>query len=193
VLALWAARYLWPSPAAATTLRLARVPRFVVLLSGRIVASAWQVLRIVLDPRLPIAPVVVTQTVEFANEAARVTYANAMTVTPGTLTLDVDGDTFVIHCLDVALARDVIDGTSRATWRASSRGISVVTALLWGTATALLLMAFTCLWRADAGPTIQDRILAVNVAGIKTSVVLALLATIAGHAFLIDVAIVYGL
>jgi multicomponent Na+:H+ antiporter subunit F len=65
--------------------------------------------------------------------------------------------------------------------------------LLWGTATALLLMAFTCLWRADAGPTIQDRILAVNVAGTKTVVVLALLATIAGHAFLIDVAIVYGL
>jgi multicomponent Na+:H+ antiporter subunit E len=110
LLALWAARYLWPSPATATTLRVARVPRFVVLLAGRIVASAWQVLRIVLDPRLPIAPVVVTQTVEFANEAARVTYANAMTVTPGTLTLDVDGDTFVIHCLDVALARDVIDG-----------------------------------------------------------------------------------
>jgi multicomponent Na+:H+ antiporter subunit F len=68
-----------------------------------------------------------------------------------------------------------------------------VITLLWGTATALLLMAFTCLWRADAGPTIQDRILAVNVAGIKTLVVLALLATIAGHAFLIDVAIVYGL
>jgi multicomponent Na+:H+ antiporter subunit F len=64
---------------------------------------------------------------------------------------------------------------------------------MWGAATALLLMAFTCLWRADAGPTIQDRILAVNVAGIKTVVVLALLATIAGHAFLIDVAIVYGL
>jgi multicomponent Na+:H+ antiporter subunit E len=39
-----------------------------------------------------------------------VTYANAMTVTPGTLTLDVDGDTFVVHCLDVGLARDVIDG-----------------------------------------------------------------------------------
>jgi multicomponent Na+:H+ antiporter subunit E len=110
VLALWAARFLWSRPAAATTIRVARVPGFGVLLAGRIVTSAWQVLRIVLDPRLPIAPVVVTQTVRFASDAARVTYANAMTVTPGTLTLDVDGDTFVIHCLDVGLARDVIDG-----------------------------------------------------------------------------------
>jgi multicomponent Na+:H+ antiporter subunit E len=72
--------------------------------------SAWQVLRIVLDPRLPIAPVVVRQTVRFGTDAARVAYANAITVTPGTLALDVDGDTFVVHCLDVALARDVVDG-----------------------------------------------------------------------------------
>lgn len=68
-----------------------------------------------------------------------------------------------------------------------------MTSLLWVVATALLLMAFACLWRADKGPTIQDRILAVNVAGVKTLVVLVLLATIAGHSFLIDVAIVYGL
>lgn len=68
-----------------------------------------------------------------------------------------------------------------------------MTTLLWAVATALLLMAFACLWRADVGPTIQDRLLAINVAGTKTMVVLVLLATIAGHAFLIDVAIVYGL
>ena len=68
-----------------------------------------------------------------------------------------------------------------------------MTTLLWATAIALLLMAFACLWRADVGPTIQDRLLAVNVAGTKTLVVLVLLATIAGHDFLIDVAIVLGL
>ena len=63
----------------------------------------------------------------------------------------------------------------------------------WAAAIALLLMAFACLWRADVGPTIQDRILAVNVVGVKTLVVLVLLASIGGHSFLIDVAIVYGL
>lgn len=65
--------------------------------------------------------------------------------------------------------------------------------LFWVTAIALLVMAFACLWRADVGPTIQDRILAVNVVGVKTLVVLVLLASIGGHAFLVDVAIVYGL
>jgi multicomponent Na+:H+ antiporter subunit F len=68
-----------------------------------------------------------------------------------------------------------------------------VTTLLWAAGIALLAMAFACLWRADVGPTIQDRILAVNVVGVKTLVVLAVLAVIRGHAFLLDVALVYGL
>ena len=68
-----------------------------------------------------------------------------------------------------------------------------MTTLLWVSATALLVLAFACLWRADAGPTIQDRILAVNVAGTKAMAVLVLMAAIAGHDFLVDVAIVYAL
>lgn len=65
--------------------------------------------------------------------------------------------------------------------------------LFWAVATFLLVMSAACLWRADVGPTIQDRVLAGNVVGTKTLVVLVLLAVIGGHAFLIDVAIVYGL
>lgn len=68
-----------------------------------------------------------------------------------------------------------------------------MTTLAWGAATAVVLLAFGCLWRADRGPTLQDRILAVNVVGTKTLVVLAILARLAGHGYLLDVAIVYGL
>jgi multicomponent Na+:H+ antiporter subunit E len=111
LLSLWAARFLWPhAEPFFSVLRVAQLPRFALLLTGRIVVAAIQVLRIVLDPRLPIEPVVVRQTVRFAGDAARVAYANAITITPGTLTLDVDGDSFVVHCLDPALARDVVDG-----------------------------------------------------------------------------------
>jgi multicomponent Na+:H+ antiporter subunit F len=68
-----------------------------------------------------------------------------------------------------------------------------MTGVLWAVATAVVLLAFGCLWRANAGPTLQDRILAVNVVGTKTLLVLAVLAAIAGHGFLLDVAIAYGL
>jgi len=68
-----------------------------------------------------------------------------------------------------------------------------VTTLLWAVATFLLLNAFACLSRALAGPTVVDRILAINVVGTKTLVVLVLLALLAGRGLLLDVALVYGL
>lgn len=68
-----------------------------------------------------------------------------------------------------------------------------MSALLWGAAIALVGMAFACLWRVEAGPTLQDRLLAVNVVAVKTLVVLVLLAALRGQPFLADVALVYGL
>jgi multicomponent Na+:H+ antiporter subunit E len=111
-LAVWAARFLWPHAGPHhTSLHLARLPGFALLTAGRIVVAALQVLRIVFDPRLPIEPSVIRQAVHFDEEAARVLYANAITITPGTLTLDVDDDTVIVHALDPELARDVVDGT----------------------------------------------------------------------------------
>lgn len=83
---------------------------FVARHAVRIVASANHVLRVVFDPRLPIDPVVLKHSVPLGHEAARVAYANAVTITPGTLTVDVDGDAFVVHCLDAPLADELLEG-----------------------------------------------------------------------------------
>ena len=66
-------------------------------------------------------------------------------------------------------------------------------AFLWGIGIFLLLNAFACLWRASAGPTVVDRILAVNIIGTKALVLLVLLAVIVERPMLLDVALVYGL
>jgi multicomponent Na+:H+ antiporter subunit F len=47
--------------------------------------------------------------------------------------------------------------------------------------------------RALKGPTIYDRILAVNVFGTKTVLVVALISLLKGHSDLVDVALVYAL
>ncbi len=47
--------------------------------------------------------------------------------------------------------------------------------------------------RALQGPTIYDRILAVNVFGTKTVLIVALITFITGHFDLIDIALVYAL
>lgn len=47
--------------------------------------------------------------------------------------------------------------------------------------------------RALRGPTIYDRILAVNVVGTKTVLVVALISVFSGNGDLVDVALVYAL
>jgi len=64
---------------------------------------------------------------------------------------------------------------------------------LWGVAVFLLVNAFGCLARAVLGPTAVDRLLAINVVGTKTLVVLCLLAFIFERTLFVDVALVYAL
>jgi multicomponent Na+:H+ antiporter subunit F len=61
------------------------------------------------------------------------------------------------------------------------------------TALALLVTLVLGLLRAFLGPTIHDRILAVNVVGTKTVLMIALLGFIVGRPEFIDTAIVYAL
>ncbi len=63
----------------------------------------------------------------------------------------------------------------------------------WALAVFLLLNAFSCLWRAWRGPTVYDRVLAINVVGTKTLVVLVVVGVVAGRGLFLDVALVYGL
>ena len=68
-----------------------------------------------------------------------------------------------------------------------------MTTFLWAIAIVLLVNAFLCLLRGYLGPTVADRILAINVVGTKTMVVLCLLAFVFERSLFVDVAIVYGL
>lgn len=66
-------------------------------LVARVIPSAVQVARIVLDPRLPPEPGMVRFRTHLASPAARTTLANSITLVPGTMTIDVDGDEFTVH------------------------------------------------------------------------------------------------
>lgn len=68
-----------------------------------------------------------------------------------------------------------------------------MTIVLVLTTLAIFAIMALALVRALKGPTIYDRILAVNVFGTKTVLVVALVTFVTGHADLIDVALVYAL
>ncbi len=57
----------------------------------------------------------------------------------------------------------------------------------------IMVNAFLCLYRAVLGPTLPDRIIAVNVVGTKTLIILVLVAYIFGQSMYLDTAFVYAL
>lgn len=73
--------------------------RYTPWLLWQIVQSNVQVTRVVLHPRLPIDPVVVRIRTAMHGDLAVATFANSITLTPGTVTVDIDGDELVVHAL----------------------------------------------------------------------------------------------
>ena len=61
------------------------------------------------------------------------------------------------------------------------------------TAAALVVLAVVVLYRAVRGPTMQDRVVAVNVLGTNTVVILALLSAALDVPSFLDIALVYAL
>jgi multicomponent Na+:H+ antiporter subunit E len=64
-----------------------------------IVLANIDVGKAILRFRVPIAPTVFTVRASQRSELARVIYANSITLTPGTVTIAIDGDLLTIHAL----------------------------------------------------------------------------------------------
>jgi len=92
----------------------ARAVTYIPWLAIEVAKSAWAVTRIILHPRLPISP---TMTVVPASQRTTVgvaTYANSITLTPGTITVGVDGKDLTVHALVREGALDLeADGMDR--------------------------------------------------------------------------------
>lgn len=65
--------------------------------------------------------------------------------------------------------------------------------VLLGATIAFVLVSLSILYRMVRGPTMPDRVIALNVIGTNTVVVIALLAVVTGNPSALDIAIVYAL
>ena len=90
--------------------RLAYAAAYVPYMIWAIVKSNLDVARRVVDPRLPIRPGIVRVTTRLKHPVARLALASSITLTPGTLTVDMSGEELFIHWVDVA-AGDVEEAT----------------------------------------------------------------------------------
>lgn len=64
---------------------------------------------IVLNPKLPINPSVITIRTSLKSDALKVLFSNSITLTPGTLTLVNDDNKIVVHCLTEEAKQGVIN------------------------------------------------------------------------------------
>lgn len=116
-LVLWLDRRLPPAqsggnqPLPDARLRLGRFLAYHLWMPVQILISAVYVARVVLAPRVSIEP----QMVQFRSAQptgfAKMLLGNSITLTPGTLTVDLDGDRFLVHALTADTARGLLDGT----------------------------------------------------------------------------------
>lgn len=74
--------------------------RFVPFLLGEMLASAWYVASRVLRPRPRLDPGLVIYPLRLRSTSARAFFMNVVTLTPGTLSADLDGERLSVHALD---------------------------------------------------------------------------------------------
>jgi multicomponent Na+:H+ antiporter subunit E len=96
-----------------TAISWGRLLLYVPWLAWQVVLSSLQVAWLVLHPKMPISPCVVQFETPLPHELARLTLANSITLTPGTITLDVEGDTFVVHALTKSSAAELTPRTGQ--------------------------------------------------------------------------------
>jgi multicomponent Na+:H+ antiporter subunit E len=83
---------------------------FVVWLVGRVVVAALQVARAVLDPKLPIDPRSLRFRTDLHSPIARTVLAHSITLTPGTVTVELDGDVLTVHAMFPDAADGLVSG-----------------------------------------------------------------------------------
>lgn len=75
-----------------------------------IVKSGWDVTKLILDPRLPISPTMIRVPTTQKMDVGRVIYANSITLTPGTISLELDERSILVHALTRAGAEGLASG-----------------------------------------------------------------------------------
>lgn len=80
---------------------------YFAVLVKEIIKSAVTVFKMVYKRKIEIQPQLVYFETDIESEFLRTVLANSITITPGTITVDVDGKSFCVHALDYSIAEGI--------------------------------------------------------------------------------------
>jgi len=83
--------------------------KYFIFLGIDIVIANINVAIIVLSPKMPISPGIVIMRCDLERSLSRVLYVNSITLTPGTITVELEGNLLIVHALTEDVAHDVED------------------------------------------------------------------------------------
>lgn len=92
-------------------IRFIRLLFYIPWLVLQIIVASLQVAAVVLRPKMPIDPSILKFKTNLPNASAKVILGNSITLTPGTITVGLDDDEFVVHAIMDASSSGILDGS----------------------------------------------------------------------------------
>ena len=84
--------------------RYLRFLKYVVVLVKEIMKANFSVIHMILSEREELEPALVSFRSDMKSPTGRAFFANAITLTPGTITVTLEDSEYLVHCLDKSLA-----------------------------------------------------------------------------------------
>lgn len=84
-----------------------KILRYVCVLVAEIIKANFAVMHMILSEREEVEPVLVNFHSDMKTTMGKAFLANAITLTPGTITVTLEGSEYVVHCLDESLAEGI--------------------------------------------------------------------------------------
>ncbi len=91
---------------------LKKIPKFfkyIIMLLKEIIVANFKVIRFILTEKEEVCPVLVSFNGKAKTDVGKTLYANAITLTPGTVTVFLENDKYVVHGLDESLIDGIDD------------------------------------------------------------------------------------
>lgn len=87
--------------------KLFQILYYVFILVKEIIKANFAVIKMIMSSKYEIEPAVVKFKTDLKTSTARILLANSITLTPGTITVSLENDEYVVHCLDKSLAEGI--------------------------------------------------------------------------------------
>lgn len=82
---------------------------YLIVLILEILKANLSVISLVISSKYEPEPEIVTFTTDLKHDLLKVVLANTITLTPGTITASLEGNTYTVHCLDKEFAKGIED------------------------------------------------------------------------------------